>query len=87
MTPLITVGAIVGLAVFFVFFPVALHAWQRYRHRRAVTCPQTNGVAEIGLDARHAAWTSIFGKTRLRIKECSLWPKRKGCPENCFERD
>lgn len=84
IAPWLTVVAIVGLAMIYVFFPVAAHTFQRYRKKRVLTCPEETTLAEVNVDARHAAFSSTLGKPILRVRDCSLWPKRRGCPERCL---
>jgi hypothetical protein len=84
ITPWITVGAIAGLGLIYVLVPVAAHTFQRYRGKRVLSCPEEMIPAEIGIDARHAAFSSMAGKTALRVRDCSLWPKRRGCREKCL---
>ena len=85
-TPWITIAAIVSLGGLFVLLPVVLHAFQRYRYKRVVKCPETGGLAEVDVDAPRAALSSAFGRVRLRVKNCTLWPKRRGCRESCLRR-
>jgi len=80
---LITIAAVLALGTLFVLLPVAVHTWQRYRYRKVVTCPETNQPAEIAIDAPRAALSSVFGRVKARVRECSLWPKRKGCAQRC----
>lgn len=82
--PLVLIAAIVALAIFYVFVPLAAHTYRRYRKWRGVRCPESKGFAEIHIDARRAAVSSVFGKAQLRIKRCSLWPARRGCAERCL---
>jgi len=84
-TPWITVVAIVVLASLYVLFPLALHTFQRYRHKRVVECPETRGLAEIDIDAPRAAFSALFGRADLRVKNCSVWPKRWGCAQGCIK--
>lgn len=84
ITPWITVAAIVGLALIYVLFPVAEYTFQRYRKKKVLRCPEEMTLAEINIDARYAAFSSTLGKPHLRVSDCSLWPKRKGCRENCL---
>ncbi len=83
-TPLITMISVIALGVLYVLIPVAANTYRRFHRRRVVTCPETESFAEVGVDARHAAVSSAFGRPRLRIKNCTLWPKRKGCAERCL---
>lgn len=84
ITPWITVAAIVGLATIYVFFPVAAHTFQQYRKKRVLRCPEEATLAEVNVDARHAAFSSTLGRPVLRVRNCSLWPKRRGCRERCL---
>lgn len=85
-TPLITIGAIITLGVLFVLLPLAVHTFQRYRSKKVVRCPETKGLAEVDIDAPRAAFSSAFGRPLLRVKNCTLWPKRKGCGEGCLRQ-
>jgi hypothetical protein len=85
-TPLITIAAILVLGTFFVLIPVASDSYRRFRRRRVVTCPETNTIAEILIDARHAACSSLVGDPRLRIKDCARWPRRQDCAQDCLVR-
>ncbi|MBI2357647.1 MAG: hypothetical protein HYV04_01805 [Deltaproteobacteria bacterium] len=84
ITPWITVAAILGLALLYVFFPLAAHTFQRYREKRVLRCPEEAALAEINIDARYAAFSSTVGKPALRVRDCNFWPKRKGCRQGCL---
>jgi hypothetical protein len=84
-TALITIAAVVALGGFYVLLPLVINTFQRYRNKRVMTCPETEGLAEVDIDSRRAALTSAIGRPILRIKNCTLWPKRKGCDEECIK--
>ena len=81
-TVLIALGA---LALGYVVGPVMLDAFLRFRRGRIVGCPETGLLAEVGLDARHAARTAVPGPPDVRVVACSLWPERRGCAQRCVE--
>lgn len=85
-TPLITIGAIIALALFAVLIPVAFHTFQRYRNKRVLKCPETDELAEVDIDAPRAAFYSALGKQLLKVRNCTLWPKKKGCDEECIRQ-
>lgn len=85
-TPWITIATIISLGGLFVLLPVVIHTFQRYRHKKVVKCPETGALAEVNVDAPRAAISSLFSKPFLRVKNCTLWPKRKGCREGCIKR-
>ena len=59
-------------------------AWLKYRGQRVITCPENHRPAGVVLDARHAA-VSVFGGTpKLRLSNCSRWPEKAGCGQECL---
>ncbi len=81
-TPLLLIAAVMMLGLLFVLLPVALHTYQRFRHRKVITCPDAHRLAEVTLKAGRAGFMATLGKkSLLRVKGCSLWPKKKGCAE------
>jgi hypothetical protein len=59
-------------------------AWLKYRGKRVITCPENHRPAGVVLDAAHAAAT-VFGKApELRLSECSRWPEKAGCGQECL---
>jgi hypothetical protein len=59
-----------------VFLPMA----KRHRNKKVVRCPETDQPAEILVDS--SPWYR-FRQIRVTIRNCSLWPKRKGCTQSC----
>lgn len=62
-----------------------------YRGTRLVACPETKRPAAVELDPVRAA-LSLFGNRhgRLRLSDCSRWPEKAGCDQECLaevERD
>ena len=58
--------------------------WLKYRGQRVITCPENHRPAGVVRDATHAAAT-VFGKTpELRLSECSRWPEKAGCGQECL---
>jgi hypothetical protein len=85
MTPLWSaILLILAGGFFFVLLPVGLMAFYSYGGRESVTCPETKGAAQVGLDGGCAARSSIFGRLKLRVRSCSLWPERRACGQDCL---
>jgi hypothetical protein len=59
-------------------------AFLKYRGKRVVTCPETESPAGVEVDAGHAALTAVMGRPDLRLKECSRWPERGDCGQECL---
>ena len=82
--PWIVIASIVAVGVVYVLLPVIADTFRWYRATRILRCPETEKEAEVAIDASHAALTSAFGPPVLRVKNCSLWPEGKDCPQDCL---
>ena len=82
--PWIVLAAIVALAVAYVLLPVVGAVFLRFRGTKELACPETGATAKVGADARWAALTAAFRHPVLRVKDCSLWPGRRACEQNCL---
>jgi hypothetical protein len=56
----------------------------KYRGKRVITCPETHRPAGVTLDARHAAFSGLAAQADLRLSDCSRWPERAGCGQECL---
>jgi hypothetical protein len=83
--PIVLIAVIIAFGLFFVALPVAYDAYARYRHKTIVTCPEEQGPAEVSFDAPRAALGAALATSMLRIKGCSLWPRRAGCNQRCVK--
>jgi hypothetical protein len=62
----------------YVFMPMA----SRFHIKKVVKCPEFDQPAEILVDRAPGA-TSKPKKKLFSIRNCSLWPKKKGCTQTC----
>ncbi len=83
-TPWMALAGIIALGVFYVTLPIVIDYFRRYRHKRVLKCPETGELAEVDIRAGQAAFLSLLGEPHLRVKNCTLWPKKKGCGEGCL---
>lgn len=67
-----------GLGRCYVFMPMK----KLFRIKKVVKCPELDQPAEIVVDAPPNA-SSKLQKKLFSIRNCSLWPKRKGCTQGC----
>ena len=78
------------LFVFGITFILLMPAlWGREIHHqysvpRAVTCPETHQQVGVTIDARHAAVTGFFGTADFRLRDCTRWPERARCGQECL---
>lgn len=63
---------------------VALRTLLRFRGTRLVRCPETRAPAAVELDVKEAIVTHLLGREHLRLRECSRWPERAGCEQDCL---
>ena len=56
----------------------------KYRGTRIVTCPETNRPTMVEVDALHASLTSTVGLPDIRLQDCTRWPMRERCGQECL---
>jgi hypothetical protein len=56
----------------------------RYRGQRIITCPETKKPEIVEVDWLHASLTSTVGLPDIRLKECSRWPIKEQCGQECL---
>ena len=59
--------------------------WLTYRGKRLVSCPDNQRPAGVSLSAGHAVLTGL-GQPHLRLNECSRWPEKAGCGQECLSQ-
>lgn len=72
---LVVLRAVPGVRTFF-----------RFRGERIVTCPETQKPEAVNVAAGEAALGVFFNEPTLRLKECSRWPERQGCGQDCLQQ-
>jgi hypothetical protein len=61
-------------------------AWLKYRGKRVIQCPENLRPAGVVVDAAHAAATAFGKAPELRLSQCSRWPERAGCGQECLSQ-
>ena len=56
----------------------------RYRGTQIVTCPETKRPAIVEVDALHASLTSTVGLADIRLQDCTRWPIKGQCGQECL---
>jgi hypothetical protein len=83
MSALTLVSVVVAVAALFIVITPILRSYLRNRGTRLVTCPETKKPAAVEADSLLAAFSDSSSK-RLRLKECSRWPERSDCGQECL---
>ena len=76
--------AAVALTAAFDIGLVYLFRYRRFRGDRLVVCPENQQPVRVELDAGRAALASMAGKALLTLKNCSRWPEKATCGQECL---
>lgn len=76
--------AIASVAALWFGFRWLVRSFSKYRGPRTVTCPETGKPAVVKVDALHASLTSTVRQTDIRLADCSRWPGKKECGQECL---
>jgi hypothetical protein len=60
-----------------------LRSWYAWRQKRLITCPGNEKPAAVRVDALRAV---ADGPGALRLSECSRWPEKKDCGQECLKQ-
>jgi hypothetical protein len=63
---------------------LALRTYLEFRGERLVSCPETHKPAAVRIAATKVALKSTVGNGPLRLSECSRWPEREACGQECL---
>jgi hypothetical protein len=84
MIYLLLVLAFVVLVGFAVALRRALRTYFTFRGKRIVSCPETHHAAAVRVAAGEAALEAAVGEPKFHISQCSRWPERQDCPQDCL---
>ncbi len=80
------IGALLMLGAAYVLLPIAWDAYHSYTHRKWLVCPETGDKMAVKLDAWRAARTSLVGEPKLAVWDCTRWPARRYCGQECLAK-
>jgi hypothetical protein len=78
---------VIGYFVLALMIPIcvaSLQAWRRARAARVVICPADDRAATIAFDGWYAVRMHALGNPEFRVRECTRWPARAVCGQNCM---
>lgn len=72
----------------FVLFRAALGArsYFKFHGKRLITCPENEKPAAVNVDAKRVAADALKGAPHLRLSECSRWPEKRNCGQECLRQ-
>ena len=62
----------------------ALRTYLKFRGERIVLCPETHQAAAVRVAAGDAALQATVGRDELMLSECSRWPEKEMCGQECL---
>jgi hypothetical protein len=76
--------ALIAIAIVY----VTRRVWEglRFRGKMLVTCPETHEPAAVKVNVARAAIQAIAGRKEHELCDCSRWPERGGCDQDCVEQ-
>jgi len=88
-----TVSVLIALAVvalaagLFVFRAIpGVRAYFNFRGKRLITCPESHTTEAVDVDAGQCAVGAFLSEPTLRLVECSRWPERQDCGQECLQQ-
>ena len=63
-----------------------LRTYLKFRGKMLVSCPETHNPAAVRVAAARAAIESTVENAQLRLSECSRWPERQACGQECLRQ-
>ncbi len=63
-----------------------IKSYFKWRGKRLITCPRDETAAGVEVDAKQAALAASFGERYLTLKDCTHWPERQDCGQQCLEQ-
>jgi hypothetical protein len=87
ITVLLAIAVVALAAGLFIFRAIpGVRAFFDYRGKRLVTCPETKKPASVEVAATEAAVGAFLSEPTLRLNECSRWPERQDCGQDCLQQ-
>ena len=76
--------AVAALAYLLYRAYLSMRTYLEFRGERLVTCPETHKTVTVELDAKEAAREAFSHKPKMQLSECTRWPERKDCGQDCL---
>jgi hypothetical protein len=83
---LIAIVVAISLAAAAAWLTGAVRVLLQYRGKMLFTCPETGKAACVKVAIADAARTSLTGRPNLQLSECSRWPERQSCGQECLSQ-
>lgn len=86
-TILIAIVIVTLAAGLFIFRAIpGIRTFLEFRGKRLITCPENHKTEAVEVAAGEAAVGAFLSEPTLRLKECSRWPERQDCGQECLKQ-
>jgi hypothetical protein len=87
VTLFISLAVVVLAASLFAFRAIpGIRAYFEYRGKRLIICPETQQAQAVDVAAGDAAIGAFLSAPTVHLKECSRWPERQDCGQECLKQ-
>lgn len=87
MTQIVVLSLGAALAIVILYFVgMAIRGRLAYRGKMLVTCPETKEAVGVKVSSKSATLSKVAGKRDLRLSECTRWPERQDCGQECLRQ-
>jgi hypothetical protein len=85
-TMIYLIGAIAIVGILYIFIKVFGGTYLKFRGTRVVTCPETQKPVAVEVNAKDAAIAVTLGHPAIHLRECTRWPERQNCGQECLKQ-
>ena len=86
MTYILSILAAAILAAVVFELTRVLRTYFKFRGKRIINCPENHQSAAVRVAAGKAAVEATFHAPNLKLSECSRWPEKAGCGQECLSQ-
>ncbi|MBK9166680.1 MAG: hypothetical protein IPM24_04360 [Bryobacterales bacterium] len=78
--------AVVAVAAMLWLAVLVFRTWRQQRGMRVITCPENHKTAAVEVSVPHLIKTKLQGAPEFRLSQCSRWPEKAGCGQECLRQ-
>lgn len=83
-TVLMIIASVLGLGSLVIALVVVARSYLATKEDRLVTCPDNHKPAAVHINDFQTIREALGAKTPLRLDNCSRWPEKAGCGQDCL---
>src|SRR5947207_5168516 len=83
-TAYLLIATLILVVALTVWLTGAGRVFVRYRGKMLFTCPESGKAVCVKVAAVDAARSSLVGRPKIHLSQCSRWPERQNCGQQCL---